>query len=186
MAWFGKSNKSSAAQRGKQQVESGLVIFYSVEDAIMAERILNKNDIRCRLVAPPPFLRKGCDLALEINLIQQAAVQRILQDRVPVVQISPLSGTAELLDIIKVSEYDGYTMVKAGNMKLTFENASGMIVNTSGGGCPDIPYMNIELVGKRLDQIRRPKEMGHSLCSLMLDRAAEGAQEIWEERKSQC
>lgn len=53
MAWFGKSNKSSAAQRGKQQVESGLVIFYSVEDAIMAERILNKNDIRCRLVAPP-------------------------------------------------------------------------------------------------------------------------------------
>lgn len=186
MAWFGKNTKPSAARREIQQLETGLVIFYSVEDAILAERILNKNGMRCRLVAPPPFLRKGCDLALEINLIEQAAVQRHLQDRVPVVLISPLRGTAELLDIIKVSEYDGYTMVKAGNMKLTFEDASGMIVNTSGGGCPDIPYLNLELAGKRLDQIRRPKEMGHSLCSLMLDRAAEGAREIWEERKSQC
>ncbi len=71
-------------------------------------------------------------------------------------------------------------MVRAGNMKLTFEEQSGMIVNTSGGGCPDIHYLHIELVGKRLDEIPRPKDIGHTLCALMLDRAVAGARDIWK------
>jgi hypothetical protein len=62
-------------------------------------------------------------------------------------------------------------MVKAGNMKITFEKKSGVIVNVSGGGCPDIPYLHAELIDKRLSEAQRPKDLGYTLCALNLDRA---------------
>jgi hypothetical protein len=64
-------------------------------------------------------------------------------------------------------------MVKPANMKLTFEKASGKIVNTSGGGCPDIPYMHAELLDRTLEEAPRPADLGYTLCALMLDRALE-------------
>ncbi len=100
-------------------------------------------------------------------------------DKTSYIEILPLTGSRKLLDIIQVYEYGDYTMVKAGNMKLTFNTQTGVIVNTSGGGCPDIPFLHIELVGKRLEEAPRPKDMGYTLCSLMLDRAYMGALEIW-------
>ncbi len=173
-----KDNKSPTQPKPKN--DRGLVLFETVEDAILAEKVTKRNGILTRLVAPPPSLRKGCDLALEISLIEQAAIESLLRTKVPYVDITPLSGTAELLSIIKITRYDGYTMVKAGNMKLTYEDNSGVVVNTSGGGCPDIPYLHLQLVGKRLEEIPRPRDIGRTLCALMLDRAAEGALEIWE------
>ncbi len=181
MTWFDKRNKLTNDKQEKEKISCGLVLFDSVQDAIQAEKILTKNKNRCRLVAPPPELRKGCDLALEISLIEQAIIERLLEPKVPYIEITPLRGTTELLDVIKIYTYDGYTMVKAGNMKLTFEDVSGIIVNTSGGGCPDIPYLHMELVGHRLNEIPRPRHIGHTLCALMLDRAVEGALKIWEE-----
>ncbi len=163
-----------------------MVLFETVEDAILAEKMVKRNGIPGRLVAPPPSLRKGCDLALEINLIEQAAIESLLRVKVPFAGITPLTGTSELLSIIKVTHYEGYTMVKAGNMKLTYEDHSGIVVNTSGGGCPDIPYLHLQLVGKRLDQIPRPRDIGRTLCALMLDRAVEGALDIWEGGKTEC
>jgi hypothetical protein len=56
-------------------------------------------------------------------------------------------------------------------MKITYEKASGVIVNVSGGGCPDIPYLHAELIDKRLDEAPRPKDLGFTLCALNLDRA---------------
>ncbi len=157
---------------------NGLVLFDSVEDAIRAEKLVKRAGYACSLVAPPPQLRKGCDVAVEINLIEQPAIERVLE-KVGYVEVAPLSGSGKLLDIIQVFNYGKYIMVRAGNMKLTFDEQSGIIVNTSGGGCPDIPYLHIELVGKRLDEIPRPKDIGHTLCALMLDRAVEGARDIW-------
>lgn len=186
MVWFEKRSKAKKDIQAKEKRDRGLVLFDSVQDAIQAEKLINKNGNNCRLVAPPPNLRKGCDLALEINLIEQAVIERLLATKIPYNEVVPLSGTTKLLDIIKVYEYDGYTMVKAGNMKLTFENVSGVIVNTSGGGCPDIPFLHLELVGHKLNAIPRPRDIGHTLCALMLDRASEGALEIWEERTNQC
>jgi hypothetical protein len=185
MLFIAKKRKQKNKQK-QHQKDRGLVLFDTVEDAIRAEKILNKNNLNCRLVAPPPSLRKGCDLALDINLIEQAVVERLLSNTVSYIAISPLTGTTELLNVIKTYDYDEYTMVKAGNMKLTFENSSGIIVNTSGGGCPDIPYLHIELIGRRLDQIPRPREIGHTLCALMLDRAVEGALEIWKGSGNGC
>ena len=34
-----------------------------------------------------------------------------------------------------------------------------------------IPYLNLALVGKRVDEVPRPKDLGYTLCGLMLDRA---------------
>jgi len=178
----GSTDKSKVPTR--TAAGTGLILFHVVEDAIKAEKVIKEAGYTCKLVAPPPSLRKGCDLALSINLVEQAIMERLLaSSEVPYVGISPLEGTTELLQIVKVTSFDNYTMVKAGNMKITFENDTGLIVNTSGGGCPDIPYLNIQLVGKKLSEAVRPKELGFTLCSLMLDRAFEKALSIWEGKK---
>jgi hypothetical protein len=80
-------------------------------------------------------------------------------------------GTAEVCDLVTTVDFGEWLMVRAGNMKIVVEKATGTIVNTSGGGCPDIPYLNLELVGRRVDEVPRPKELGYTLCGLMLDRA---------------
>ena len=64
-------------------------------------------------------------------------------------------------------------MVKAGNMKITYEKSSGIIVNVSGGGCPDIPNLHAEMIDKRLDEAPRPKDIGFTLCAANLERALE-------------
>ena len=53
---------------------SGLILFDKVEEAIGAERILKGENYPVKLVAPPPTLRKGCDLAVEINLVEQVGI----------------------------------------------------------------------------------------------------------------
>lgn len=141
-----------------------------------------------KLVAPPPQLRKGCDLALEVNLVEQPGIERLLRDRdTPYVEVTPLkSETSALLDVVKLIDYGDWTMVKAGNMKLTFDKKTGAIVNTSGGGCPDIPYLHAEMVGKRLAEAPRPRDLGFTLCALMLDRALEESLALWRDGDSPC
>ena len=153
----------------------GLVLFMDVQDAMQAERVLKKAGCAVKLVAPPPELRKGCDLAVEINLVEQPGIERLLkQSDVAYVNVSPLKiGTSEILEVVRVTDFGDWTMVKAANMKLTFDKRNGVIVNTSGGGCPDIPYLHAELIDKLLDEAPRPRDLGFTLCALMLDRALE-------------
>lgn len=190
MSFFNKLK--SRASTPKSEAESlfmrsrGLIIFQGVSEAILAEKLLNQANIACKLVAPPPELRKGCDLALEIDLIEQPVIERTLFEKVYFVGIFPLQGSAELLNHVKVTVYEHYTMVKAGNMKLVFETESGIIVNTSGGGCPDIPYLNLQLVGKKLSEAPRPKDHGFTLCALMLDKAFNEAYNIWQRGQKPC
>jgi hypothetical protein len=146
----------------------GLVLFLKAEN------------YETKLVAPPPQLRKGCDLAVEINIVEIAGVERLLrQKQSSFVEILPLKGAGELLDIVKIKHFDGACMVKAGNMKLTFDKKTGVILNISGGGCPDIPFLHISMLDKKLAEVSRPKEKGYTLCALMLDRAFTEALEIW-------
>jgi hypothetical protein len=151
----------------------GLIIFDTVEEAIAVEKILKAADYLIRLVAPPPELRKGCDLAIEINLTEQLGIERLLEQKnVFYISIDPIAiGTAPLLEVVKTTDFDKWIMVKAGNMKLTYEKATGIIVNISGGGCPDIPYMYAELMDKRLHEAPHPKDIGFTLCALNLERA---------------
>ena len=160
----------------------GLLLFLEVADAIRAEKVLKEAGYQVKLVAPPPRLRKGCDLAVEINLVERPGIQRVLDKKdVSYAKITPTKiGTAELLEIVQVTDFGAWVMVKAANMKLTFARDSGTIVNVSGGGCPDIPYLHAELIDRRLADAPRPKDIGFTLCALMLDRALEEAQSLWQ------
>lgn len=170
-------------KRRKQSFEGGgLVLFMDVQDAMRGERVLKKADYAVRLVAPPPELRKGCDLAVELNLVEQPGIERLLREKdTPYVSVVPLKvGTSELLEIVKVTDFGDWIMVMAANMKLAFDKESGIIVNTSGGGCPDIPHLHAEMVGKKLTEAPRPKDVGFTLCALMLDRALEESLNLWQ------
>lgn len=159
----------------------GLVLFTDVQHAMGAERILKKAGYEVKLVAPPPELRKGCDLALEVNLVEKPGIERVLNERdVAYVGIVPLrAGSSELLEIVKVTDFGEWVMVRAGNMKLSFDKESGIIVNTSGGGCPDIPYLHGELIDKKLTEAPQPGDIGFTLCALMLGRALEECLMLW-------
>jgi len=170
-------------KRRKPSFEGGgLVLFMDVQDAMRSEKVLKKADYAVRLVAPPPELRKGCDLAVEINLVEQPGIERLLREKdAPYVSVVPLKvGTSELLEIVKVTDFGDWMMVKAANMKLSFDKESGIIVNTSGGGCPDIPHLHAGMIGKKLTEAPRPKDVGFTLCALMLDRALEESLNLWQ------
>jgi hypothetical protein len=169
--------KKSASFEG-----GGLVLFREVPHAISAEKVLKATGYRARLVAPPPELRKGCDLAVEINLVEQPGIERLFNGKqVDYISIDPLKvGTSGLLEIVKRTDFGNWLMVKAGNMKLTFHKKTGVIVNVSGGGCPDIPYLHAALIDKQLTEAPRPRDIGFTLCSLMLDRALEESLALWK------
>jgi hypothetical protein len=155
----------------------GIIIFKDVAGAMKGERAVRTAGYDVKLIAPPPELRMGCDLALEVNLVEQAGIERLFKEKeVPFVQFLPLTkNTSQMCDIVKVTDFGKWVMVKAGNMKLSFEKSSGLIVNISGGGCPDIPYLNAEMVDKTLVAAPHPNELGYTLCATMLQRAYEEA-----------
>ncbi len=161
----------------------GIIIFQDVSQAIQVEKVIKGAGYEVKLIAPPPELRMGCDLALEINLVESTGIERLMKEKdAACVGIFPLmKGTAELCEIVKITDYGQWTMVKAGNMKIAFDKGSGMIVNISGGGCPDIPYLHAEMVDKKLTEAPRPKDLGYTLCAVMLDLALEECLNLWNE-----
>jgi len=158
-------------------IGDGIIIFHDVAGAMKADRVMRAAGYESKLVAPPPELRMGCDLALEFNLVEQTGIERIFKEKdVPYKQFTPLTkSSSQVCDIIKLTDFGAWIMVKSGNMKLSFEKTTGIIVNISGGGCPDIPYLNAEMVGKTLAEAPHPSELGYTLCATMLQRAYEEA-----------
>lgn len=152
---------------------SGLFLFDQVPDALWAERILKAAGYDLALVSPPMHLRVGCDLALAVPRVEHPGAARELEVAgVPVRGwADDPAGAASPCDVVTTVDFGEHLMVRAGNMKIVVEKATGVIVNTSGGGCPDIPYLNLELVGENIFRAPRPKDLGYTLCGLMLDRA---------------
>jgi hypothetical protein len=94
----------------------GLVLFAEVSQAMTVERALRAEGYAVRLVAPPPELRQGCDLAVEINLVERLGIERKLKEKgLTCAGIEPVRlKTAPLLDVVKVTDYGDWVMVKAG------------------------------------------------------------------------
>jgi hypothetical protein len=161
----------------------GIVLFDTVQDAMRAEKVLTEAGFSLKLVAPPPSLRMGCDLALEINLVEQAGVERVLREADAYYKkVAPLTeGAAAMMRLTQVTDFGRWAMVKAGNMKLCYEKATGIIVNESGGGCPDIPFLYSEMVDKTLDEVTRPRDLGFTLCARVLDVAFEKCLELYKD-----
>ena len=83
------------------------------------------------------------------------------------------------VSLFQVKDFGAYLMVRAANMKLTIAKADGSIVNISGGGCPDVPYLAQKMVGRTLETAPLPRDIGHTLCAYALQLA-------YEEMQRQC
>jgi hypothetical protein len=151
----------------------GLLLFNDVTSALKAEKTLARAGYDARVVAPPAHLRAGCDLSVALPAFEHpGAVAELKANGVAYKEwVDTLDGSMALTDLVTSVDFGPWLMVRAGNMKITVDKATHRIVNTSGGGCPDIPYLNIEMLGRTLEEAPRPQELGKTLCGIMLDRA---------------
>ena len=70
-------------KRVQKESRSGkaVVLLKTVREGILAEKALVKNGYAARKVAPPPEYRKGCEIAVEVDLIKKEEIVKILGER---------------------------------------------------------------------------------------------------------
>ncbi|MBW1783547.1 MAG: DUF3343 domain-containing protein [Deltaproteobacteria bacterium] len=161
--------------------DRGILVFENTSEVIRAETVLKKEGWDIRVMGPPPEIRTGCDLVIEFPLIEELNILRTLEaaGAEPLQMVPVNSPLLQPVDIFQTRDYGRYLMVRAANMKLTVDKESLVVVNISGGGCPDVPYLAQEMVGKPLTDAPAPEEIGHTLCGYALQLA-------YEEMKRQC
>jgi Putative Se/S carrier protein-like len=160
---------------------AGIMVFASTSEVIKAEKVLKAAGWSIRVMGPPPEIQTGCDLVIEFPLVEKLRVRRTLEKaKVAPLQVVPVnSPLLKPVDLFQVKDFGNYLMVRAANMKLTIDKASRRIVNVSGGGCPDVPYLAQEMVGQTLESAPSPRDIGHTLCGYALQLA-------YEEMQRQC
>lgn len=170
-----KKKEPSAKKAVSSEADRGILVFEHTGDVIQAEKILKTSGRPVRVMGPPPEIRTGCDLVIEFPLIEELDILRDLE-AAGITPLSVVPVTAPLLEpvsLFQTTDYGDYLMVRAANMKITIEKKSRTIVNISGGGCPDVPFLAGRMVGKTLDTAPRPRDLGHTLCGYALDLAYE-------------
>ena len=155
-----------------------VLIFEHFRDGMRAEDILISAGFRVNSGSPPPDVRTGCDLAIAVSSADVAAAEKALKEKgisVMDVIFKFEGGMRELQvsKLVKTVDYGEYTMVRVGNMKLTYRKSDGTITNISGGGCPDIPLLAVRLVGVKLEDAVPPAQIGFTLCAYTLQKAYE-------------
>ncbi len=155
--------------------DRGILVFEHTSEVIRAESVLKASGWKIRVMGPPPEIQSGCDLVIEFPLIEELNILRTLRKAgISPKKIVPVSSPLlRPVDLFQIKDLDQYLMVRAANMKLTVEKKTLNIVNISGGGCPDVPYLAQEMVGKSLSEAPSPKEIGHTLCGYALQLAYE-------------
>ncbi len=171
--------------RMKSKKGLGLVAFYEVREAFKAEKALKKVGYIAKAVVPPHEFRKGCDLAVEFDIVERLGVERVLRDnKIKYMDVVSVDAPGiEPLELVKTTDFGDSIMVRAGQMKIAIEKRTGIIRNISGGGCPDIPHLYVELVNKKITEAPRPNEIGRTLCAYLTDRAFEEALKIYGETR---
>jgi len=157
--------------------DRGFLVFENTSEVIRAEKALQEAGLDVRVMGPPPEIRSGCDLVIEFPLIEELQALRELERAgLEPLQAVPVTGPLlQPVDLFQVKDFGRHLMVRAANMKLTVDLASLTIVNISGGGCPDVPYLASRMVGQPLDRAPSPREIGHTLCGYALQLALEEA-----------
>ncbi|MBN1831849.1 MAG: DUF3343 domain-containing protein [Deltaproteobacteria bacterium] len=179
VAFFKKKRSRGLVGTGNQ--DRGILVFENTSEVIQAENVLKAKGWNIRVKGPPPEIRKGCDLVIEFPLIEELNILRTLQEvNVSPLQVVPVnSPLLQPVDLFQTKDFGRYLMVRAANMKLTVDKETQKIVNISGGGCPDVPYLAREMVGRPLMKAPIPREIGHTLCGYALQLA-------YEEMKRLC
>lgn len=176
-----KAVKQALAGRvepGRSLGRHGILVYANTSEVIRAEAALKEAGWLVSVKGPPPELRTGCDLVIEFPLVEELAILRLLdQDGLTPLQSAPVDGPLlRPVDLFQTVDYGRHLMIRAANMKLTVEKQSRRIVNVSGGGCPDVPYLAQEMIGKTLDEAPSPRQIGHTLCGYALQLAFEEMQ----------
>lgn len=174
---FGIFKKKSAKRARnaplKKAIDRGILVFDNTSDVIQAETILKKSGWKIRVKGPPPEIQTGCDLVIEIPLIEELNILRELnrKDILPISVVPVTDPLLEPVNLFHTKDYGDYLMVRAANMKITVAKKGLTIVNISGGGCPDVPYLAQEMIGKTLNDAQNPRDLGHTLCGYALELA---------------
>lgn len=181
MSPFGFLKRNQPEVEEREKADCGFLVFENTSEVIQAETLLKKKGWKIRVMGPPPEIRRGCDLVIEFPLIEELKITKILHDAgIPPLQAVPVtSPLLQPVDLFKIKDFGRHLMVQAANMKLTVDKGSLTIVNISGGGCPDVPYLAEQMVGKSLKEAPSPREIGHTLCGYALQLA-------YEEIKRRC
>jgi hypothetical protein len=169
-----KRNQSETDSKNLD-IDRGILVFDNTSEVIRAETILKTAGWDIRVMGPPPEIRSGCDLVIEFPLIEELNILRSLrEDGVTPLQMVPVSSPLlRPVNLFQTKDFGRFLMVRAANMKLTVDKKTLVIVNVSGGGCPDVPYLAQEMVGKSLSEAPGPREIGHTLCGYALQLAYE-------------
>ena len=167
----------------KKQAAQGraFLTFQSTAEVIRAEQILKAAGYEVAVMGPPPWLQTGCDMVVVFDGISEPAIRELLKRQgLTPEQCYPLSeGMLTPVSLVSIKEYGDWFMVQAANMKITVAYATGLIVNVSGGGCPDVPYLAQLLTGQSIATGEEPRVQGKTLCSYALQKAFEEARSFW-------
>lgn len=175
LGFFKKKKPALRANNSDTSAGLGILVFESTSDVIQAEKVLKKMGWSVRVMGPPPTIQTGCDLVIEFPLIEELNIIRELRnaDAAPLKVVPVTAPLLEPVSLFQTKDFGKYLMVRAANMKITIEKENLKIVNISGGGCPDVPYLAQEMIGKTLAEAPRPRDLGHTLCGYALDLAYE-------------
>jgi hypothetical protein len=155
--------------------DKGILVFHHTSEVIRAESLLREAGFEVSVKGPPPDLRTGCDLVIVFSLVAQLRISVLLEGAgiVPL-DILPLQDLLlQPVSLFQTKDFGDYLMVRAANMKMTVHKRDLRIVNVSGGGCPDVPYLAERLVGRTLHEAPPPRTLGHTLCGYALQLAYE-------------
>jgi hypothetical protein len=177
---FWKKKNRARSEHAQAAVSRGLLVFENTSEVIQSENLLKKAGWSVSVMGPPPEIRTGCDLVIVFPLMEELNILRKLrQAALAPLQVVPVS--APLLapvDLFQTKDFGDYLMVRAANMKITIAKDSRQIVNISGGGCPDVPYLAQAMIGQSLAEAPRPRDLGHTLCGYALELAYQELQRI--------
>ncbi|RLB10446.1 MAG: hypothetical protein DRG27_02990 [Deltaproteobacteria bacterium] len=164
-------------KKEEYRIDRGIVVFENTFEVIRAEKILKDEGLNIRVMGPPAEIQRGCDLVIEFPIVEELRVVKLLTENgLNPLDVVPVKDTLlEPVSILKKKDLGNYLMIRAANMKLTIDKRDLKIVNISGGGCPDVPYLADVMIGKSLKDVPKPRDIGYTLCAYALQLAYEEA-----------
>jgi len=171
--WGAKAPRSKQNAAANQGHDKGVMAFAHTAEVIRAEAVLKAAGLAVRVMGPPPDMRTGCDMVVEFELVREPQARRALNlvNLAPMATAPVRAGMLEPVSLFQAKDFGQWLMVRAANMKLTVDKTSRVIVNISGGGCPDVPALAELLVGQTLSAAPSPLSRGQTLCAYALELA---------------
>ncbi|MCR4667218.1 MAG: DUF3343 domain-containing protein [Desulfovibrio sp.] len=185
-SFFSRSRKNRSSSTEKAGRSRSFVSFQETGEVIRAERLLQEAGFSVEVMGPPPWLRRGCDMGIVCNAVEEPAIRTTLAaNNLHPEDVLPLAGDMLApVSLVHTVDYGAFFMVRAANMKITIAWEDGRICNVSGGGCPDVPYLAGKLLGRSICDAEEPRTEGQTLCSYALQKAFLEGRRQWQEAKN--